>query len=554
MADSALAVVLRECKATGSEDGWCVARSKTCFRKLLWNGKNFGEICSLSSEDDLGSGRFQERGRTITEQLRSIGSHQLGEILAENLAVIRAYRDASLQHNSPFPAIPLSGKNVVVNYLVHHLTALHCAERSAGQNNGQWLEVALAYEAVAEGYLLDAFAAGHLLVRRSDPLAFLHPRNTKVAHDYYNNEGAYVIDSRGDVWLTFGDRLFEWYEPTFEHGFKALTSSLRELFLVHYASAESTDIPDSLTMLFDRGTKGMTIPAIVRRWTAPYDLKDYYEVLQMPTLMRLPVPISATWSLRPGIDDSRRERVHYPQVRESGEDPGFRDPDEDNIDQEFIYPAQALPPWLLPEGWIPPDSLHGHHFSDLSAGRRNSLAEDLIKHDGSVASVRFEQERYIPPSYWGLLLTCGGGYRAYKGSTSGVAMVGLGYSPEIAVLSDVPIVDRLSAEASYTHFLGSGSPGLLSVSGGLSFNTGMKPYRLGTGKPFRPVDYIRIEWGHAWGVREATRSHGALISVSLESSTIPLGFTYAGLTIRPKFSWMFFDETMTGASVEVVLQ
>jgi len=554
MADSALAVVLRDCGAIESDDGWCFRPSNSCFHKRLWNGKNFGEICSVSSEDELVSARFQERGKTILEQLRSLGSPQLSEILQQQLLADQANRIMPPQKSPPLPNIPLSDRNVIVNYLVYHLAALHYAKRAGEQKTGGWLELALTYEAIAEGYLLDAFSAGHLLVPLSDPFAFLHPLNTKVAHDYYNNEGAYVIDSRGDVWLTFGDRLFEWYAPTFEHSFNALTSSLRELFLVHYAYIDSTDIPKCLSRIIDTNQQSMTIPSIVRGWTATYDLKDYYELLQMPTLLRLPVPISATWSISALTSDSLRQRVHYPQVRESEEDPGFRDPDKADIDEEFIYPKKALPTWLLPDRWIPHDSLHGHHLSDLPPGRRDTLAENLIRHDKTIASVRFEQERYIPPSYWGLLLTCGSGYLAYNGSTSAVAHVGVGYSPAIALLADVPLMDRFSAGATYTHFLDNGSRDLVAVSGGLSFSTGLKPYRLGTRKPFRYIEYVRFEGGHVWGLREALRSHGGLVSVSLESGTIPFWFTFSGITIRAKFNWMFLDETMKGASVEVVLQ
>ena len=335
------------------------------------------------------------------------------------------------------------------------------------------------------------------MVRLSDPFAFLHPLNTKIAHDYYDNEGVYVIDSRGDAWLTFGDRLFELYAPTFEHSFNALTSSLRELFLVHSVYIDSAGIPDSLKAIIDPSQESMTIPAVVRRWTETYDLKDYYELLQMPTLLRLPVPISAAWSIAAGTPDSLRHRVHYPQVRESEQDPGFRDPDKADIDEEFLYPKQALPTWLLPDRWIPRDSLRGNRLSDLGAGRRETLAENLIRHDKTIASVRFEQERYIPPSYWGLILTCGGGYLASNGSTSGVAQVGVGYSPPIAVLADNPLVDRLSAGAAYSFFLDNGSRDLLSVSGGVSFSTLFKPYRLGTRKPFRYIEYVRVEIGRA---------------------------------------------------------
>jgi len=554
MADSALAVVLRDCSAIESNDGWCLTQSKSCFHKRLWNGKNFGEICSLGAADDLVSSRFQERGKTILEQLRSLGSPQLSEILHTQLATEQTNPGIPLQKSPPLPNIPLSDKNVIVNYLVYHLAALQCAKRAGGQNTGESLELALTYEAIAEGYLLDAFSAGHLLVRLSDPFAFLHPVNTKIAHDYYDNEGVYVIDSRGDVWLTFGDQLFEWYAPTFEHSFNALTSSLRELFLVHYVYIDSTRIPNCLSTIIDTNRKSMTISATVRGWTAAYDLKDYYELLQMPTLLRLPVPISATWSISASTSDSLRRRVHYPQVRESEQDPGFRDPEKEDIDEEFLYPTKSLPTWLLPERWIPRDSLHGGRFSDLSAGRRVTLAANLIRRDKDIASVRFQQERYIPPSYRGLILTCASGYLAYQGSTSGVAQVGIGYSPPIAILPDVPLIDRLSAGAGYTHFLDNGARSLLSLSGGLSFSTALKPYRVGTHKPFRYIEYVRVEGGHVWGLREALRSHGALISVSLESGTIPLWFTFSGITIRPKFSWMFLEETMSGASVEIVIQ
>jgi hypothetical protein len=549
IADSSFATVLRQSGATEEQGKWCLASSQVCIKKDLWMGKTFGRIASESVESDLSSPRFHERGRTILEQLGSVDSAQVNSILASHL------RQGTSGASLTLPKVEIQDGNVILNYLLHHLVALHHAKDASvgGAGGGASLERAMIYEAVAESYLVDAFASGHMLVPMSDGISFLHPMNNKEAHYFYNVQGTYVLNSRGEVWQTFGDELLEWYAPTFRHIFEACCTSMREVLLAYYASAESGTIPDSLGA-WGRSVAGETpLRLILDQWLSIRDAKEYYSSLKMPTLLLLPVPISATWSLRTEEVDSFgiHQRKQYPQTKESSDDPGFHDPYMLDLDDEFTYTKGSLPDWMLPEAWIPEDSLHGRRLKEMSQDQRSDLAANLIKHDTNVASVRYMQERYYPPTYWGLLFRAGGGYFFNSTPSSGAWSVGLGYAPPLALLPDVPLLERLSFDLTYMQLTEKNPRQLLSLTGGLSI--GLYTHRAGTKKPFRYLEYLRLESGYAWGLKAPMKSHGAMLAFGLESGTIPLGFTYAGVSLRAKYQLMLLGNNLHSVALELVL-
>jgi hypothetical protein len=217
IADSSFATVLRQSGATEEQEKWCLTSSPVCIKKNLWMDKTFGRIASESVESDLSSPRFHERGKTILEQLRPLDSAQVSIILASHV------RQVSSGASSTLPKVEIRDANVILSYLIYHLVALHHAKDASvgGAGGGATLERAMIYEAIAQSYLIDAFSSGHMLVPMSDGLSFLHPMNNKQAHDFYNIQGTYVLNSRGEVWQTFGDELLEWYAPTFRHIFEA---------------------------------------------------------------------------------------------------------------------------------------------------------------------------------------------------------------------------------------------------------------------------------------------------------------------------------------------
>jgi hypothetical protein len=550
IADSSLATVLRENGAAEAYDKWCLASSSVCIKKNLWPDKTFGKIASESVESDLSPSRCHERGKTILEQLQSLDSTHVSTILASHLRQGRGGTPLGL------PKVEVPHANVILGYLLHHLIALHYAQDASagGAEGGVRLERALAYEAIAQSYVVDAFASGHMLVPMSDGLSFFHPTNNKAAHDFYNMQGSYVLNSRGEVWETFGDELLEWYAPTFRHIFEACCTSMREVLLVYYASAESGTIPDSLSA-WGRSVAGETpLRLIVDQWLSIRDAKEYYSLLKMPTLLLLPVPVSATWSLRSEEVDrfGIHQRKQYPQIKETPDDPGFHDPYMLDVDEEFIYARGSLPDWMLPDAWIPPDSLHGGSLKEMSRDQRTRLAANLIRHDTTVASVRYMQERYFPPTYWGLLFRVGGGYFFNSAPSGGAWSVGLGYAPPLALMPDVPILDRLSLDLTYVQLAETNPRRLLSLTGGLSI--GLYTHRSGTKKPFRYLEYIRLEGGYTWGLSSPMKSRGAVLSFGLESGTIPLGFTYAGVSLRLKYQSVLMNRSLNSVSMEFIVQ
>ena len=112
---------------------------------------------------------------TILDQLRSLDSSRLASILKKHAATILSEAKRSQPSSGCLPSEQLSQKNVIVNYLVHHLLALHYAD-GVGKRRGdasEAFECALIYEAIAQGYLLDAFSSGHILTPVSDPFSLL---------------------------------------------------------------------------------------------------------------------------------------------------------------------------------------------------------------------------------------------------------------------------------------------------------------------------------------------------------------------------------------------
>jgi hypothetical protein len=556
LADSAFSDVLRECGATEGSDKWCLKSSKVCLHKKLWMGKTFGEIAYASVESDLSPSRLHQRGKTILEELGSLDSARLDAIIRANAGWEVPTQVRGTTSVSNLPSAEISGANVIANYLLHHLIALHYAERGGDKSpqDGSFIERGLIYEAIAQSYLVDAFSAGHLLLPVTDAFSFLHPRNNDEAQNYYNSEGVFVLNSRGDVWRTFGEELYEWYAPTFRHIFEACRTSLREVILAYYCSTESSTIPDSLNAWARSIAGDMPLRKLVDQWLSIRDAQQYYSSLKMPTLLLLPMPISATWSLRTEEVDTHgiHQRKQYPQIKESSSDPGFHDPYMLDVDDEFIYTRSSLPNWMTPEAWIPPDSLHGRSLKEMTQDQRTRLAGNLIKHDTNVASVRYMQERYYPPTYWGLLFCVGGGYFFNSAPSSGAWSAGLGYAPPLALLPDVPLFDRLSFDLAYVQLTETNPRQLLSLAGGLSL--GLYTHRAGTRKRFRYLEYLRLEGGYAWGLSSPMKSHGAVLSFGLESGTIPLGFTYAGVSLRLKYQSFLMDRSLNSVSMEFVLQ
>ena len=500
-------------------------------RAVVWQGRTFAELSAWSAREDRKSTRFQRRGQTVLEQLRGLSREQLAAALASHLGDTEATASSEASGEVIWPEISpaeLPSRNVLGNYLVHHLIALHYGQR-AGQlperHDEAWSH-ALAYEAMALGYLCDAFSSSHLLMRDRNFFSLLHPFNSRQAHDHFRGVGVYVLDSRGEVWQTFGDGLLFWYRSTREHVQEACLSSLRELLVVYSFAGGVSEPPASLAEWMSDWLAEFApradVPSAVRAWLATQDGDHYYTVLQMPTLLRLPMVVAATWSRKlPGSDEfGVHLRRHYPQLREDG----CHDPDLHGIDPAFLQARAAVPDWLV---------LPGLPSEDPGA---------LVRNDREVASVRFIQERQAPPSFTGGLLVLGGGWFGLErtGTAGGTFGVGFGLIDEMIPFRRLPNLRRISLELSYQPHVGEEGRKILSPA---------VAFQIHLPRLFS----LHIESGYAYGMETPYLQKGPKTAIGFSTQTLPLGFIEIGVALRAKYQVLYLDDIVSGAFLEIVL-
>jgi len=524
IADEAFAAVLAECGMEIQKMFMTSSSEILSFRlgKTLWRGKTFGEVSAWASGNDVSSSRFHERGRTISQQLAPISASIIKTIWSEHAGKNLSNDQTMTIPWPPIHSAELSKHNVIANYLVHHITALRLAQIASQENERgeEALRRALVYEAMAQSYLTDAFSSGHMFVPINDALSKLHPINNREAHDFFRNEGAYVLNSRGDVWQTFGDKLLYWYAPTYRHVLDACVTSLQELFLVFYVSGKIETMPEGLKEWAQSLFPGVSVEEMAKNWTEIQDGEKYYSEVRMPTLLLLPIPISATWSVRSDKVDEHgiHQRKHYPQFRERG----LHDPDLEGITMDFIYPREAVPEWMIPD------------FLEDNA------PADLVKSHPGIASVRYIQNREFPPSYRGILLHLGGG-TIFDRSGSGLgSMAGLGYGLTDKWL----LINKVSFDLKVMPSLDEGSRFLISPIFGFGLNLPA---------PLKLWKAYRFEIGYAFGLQSPYKENGLNLALGIESPTIQLGFTYAGLTLRLLYRKYYLERTIQGIFFELVV-
>ncbi len=524
IADEALAAVLAECGVDIQKMFMVPPAEVRSIRlgKALWRGKTFGEISALTSGKDVSRSRFHERGRTIAQQLAPLPASLIeavwNECTGKNLSndLTRAGSWTSLL------SAELPKHNVIANYLVYHITALRFAQ-IAGQEKDEGedaLRRALVYEAAAQSYLTDAFSSGHMFVPLNDGFSSLHPVNNREAHDFFRNEGAYVLNSRGDVWQTFGDKLLFWYAPTYRHVLEACVTSLRELFLVIYVNGNAETVPDGLKEWALSSSQRVSLEEMVRNWTEIQDGIIYYSEVRMPTLLLLPVPISATWSMRSDEVDEHgiHRRKHYPQLKEKE----LHDPDTEGFDLDFIYPREAFPEWMVPD-----------FLTD-------NAPADIVKSHPDIASVRYIQPRDFPPSYKGTLFHLGGGTVFDRMGSGFGSMAGIGYG----LNDELFLLNKVSFDLRVMPSLDEGRRLLISPHFG---------FGLILPAPFKLWKAYRFEVGYAFGLQSPYEENGWNLAFGIESPTIPLGFTYSGLTLRLQYRIFYLERRIQGLFLELVV-
>jgi len=524
LCDSAYQATMR-CYTSPLDDTAFLVGSETinfALPNTLWNRHTFGQMCALEASGDFAPHRFHEPGRTTLEQLRPLTACRIA-LAWQDVSGIEINAAGSVAVRPTSEAYHLQARNVVCAYLLHHLMALRIAgyQESSDLTEQETLLSALRWEAIAQGYLADAFSSGHLLVPHSGPFARLQKRNNVEAHNYFRNQGVYVMNSRGYVWQTFGDRLLHWHAPTYRAVLEACQYSLREVLVVFYQAGEY-EMPEELTSWLDSVAPGISPRELVSSWLGDRDGAEYYATLRMPTLLLIPMPITATWSHRTQDQDEHgiRRHHHYPQLRHQG----LHDPGLTGEEAEFLYSRTAVPDWLIPAPYLTAPPVHPDSF---------------IKKDPDWASVRWVQNRYAPPSYKGTLIHFGGQvtFRGREGRAGG--LVGLGYG----LWDDLILLRNVSFSATILPSVHEPRRVLLVPSFGGGFPLG-----------FGRLKALRSEGGLAIGLRSEFDDIGSMLGIGIDSRVWPLRLTNAGITWRLKYQWFYLDRLLKGPSLELILQ
>ncbi len=480
------------------------------FNKMFWNNQSFGNISAFFSGDDITQPHCHLRGYTILQQLEPLSANFIDKVWNE---IKKAPEDIQ--------SVEVSNQSAVFNYLLYHLIALRFARLAGKEDNGknESLRYALIYEAAAQSYLSDSFSAGHLLLLVSDFLVPLNYLNIQITHDYYSSEGVYVINSQGESWQTFGDKLLQWYPYSFNRVLEACTISLRELFLVYFTSFENIEIPVNLNNWARSIADGVTPEELSNRWLTTNNGVYYYAEIKMPALLYIPMPVAATWSVRTEKRDEYGifQRKHYPQLFEEK----FHDPDLNEIDMDFLYPKNSMPDWMIPE-FLPNDTL-----------------QNLIRYNQEVASVRYVQDRYLPPSFQGYLLIAGMTYGFINGENKLGASLGFGWGFSDEFLF---ILIKPAFFVSAMKLFGNNQEWVLMADIGVGINV-----------PIFRIMKPHIEIGYAYGFQSPFNGSAGKYALGFDSETLPLGFTYAGLTFRLKYQFIFFDKTFHSPILEIIL-
>jgi len=175
--------------------------------------------------------------------------------------------------------------NAIAKYCLLHTVALECAY-NAGLllHSAKPVERAMAidyfrkslmYNSFADHYLQDAFASGHLTVKRS----LLTALDNMGTHNYYNHTGLEVQNEKGDRWRTYGDGAMDFTPTVYQHAVEANIQSLVDLWQTFVAS-------------LNRDGKASPLDSLTRVIRANGDLLKEFRSRYATVMSTLPLPIS----------------------------------------------------------------------------------------------------------------------------------------------------------------------------------------------------------------------------------------------------------------------
>ena len=250
------------------------------LEKFLNQG-DYGSLAyaRLAAED---RSHFQRPPLSVLEMLGTIDQallNTLAEFMALDTSMPGIEQKAlMLQHRMDEQLLKLNNTS---KYAILHAIALHWTFLAA-QDERRWdkprmvedLTRAFITNAFADHFLQDAFASGHLPVKRN-----CNSLDNKGVHDYYCRVGINVVNERGESWRTFGDNFYD--DVTYAHAIAACQRSISELweaFELYRSSPEGT-----WNDLFDDMRNG-TLPET--KW--PSTIKNSFNAL-----VYAPIPLSA---------------------------------------------------------------------------------------------------------------------------------------------------------------------------------------------------------------------------------------------------------------------
>lgn len=191
----------------------------------------------------------------------------------------------------------LSRTNAINMYVTLHCLAIDLAEQSGklSQNDpanaARLLYYAFLFNAFADHFLEDSFAAGHLVVNRTILESFT---NNKALHDFYCENGSPVVNLRGQIWKAYGDGQFNnthsaWQQQT-------------RLQDIHYASytAESERIIEAVRLsiagvwdAFQQSSTNAGHTSFLSTIPDKINQQEIYLIRNTPSLQFVPIPYNS---------------------------------------------------------------------------------------------------------------------------------------------------------------------------------------------------------------------------------------------------------------------
>ena len=156
----------------------------------------------------------------------------------------------------------LEVENVASEYCLLHAIARQCADLAGieyvrGDNKyspkcKMLFQMAFLFNAGADHYLQDAFAAGHLVIGKTNRISRL---NNKGKHNYYNRIGLQLDNSEVAPWQSYGDGYLDTFQVNYQKIMYASTNSLNDLWARFTAHQKHPELPTMLEEFHEKSEK-----------------------------------------------------------------------------------------------------------------------------------------------------------------------------------------------------------------------------------------------------------------------------------------------------------